>query len=50
MQTFTTVITIELMNVALNPQQVQHIAGIPIQVAKYSDLHKYKTLEQVFEK
>ena len=38
------------MNVALNPEQVEHIAGIPIEVVKYSDLHKYKNINQLFNK
>lgn len=35
---------------ALNPVEVQKIAGVPLKVVKYSDLIHYKRLEDMFTK
>lgn len=37
------------MNISLNPYQVQQIAGKPIKVVKYSSLHEYDNIEQLFD-
>lgn len=37
------------MDISLNPLQVQQIAGKPIKVVKYSSLHEYDNIEQLFD-